>query len=121
MLERQISGVGGIGWDERNRTANAVRVRALPGFKSPSLRSLTSVFSCSSLPGRALARVLPGAFAHSLRTKCPATLRSMPFWLILDGTFSACARPGRQLHSPGPGLTLEIRSAGSGVAGHLTR
>jgi hypothetical protein len=31
--------MAGIARDGTNRAANAVRVRALPGFKSPSLRS----------------------------------------------------------------------------------
>ena len=66
----------GIARDETNRAANAVRVHALPGFKSPSLRPLTSVSPAVNFWGRALARVLAGAFAHSLRTKCPAALRS---------------------------------------------
>ncbi len=43
--ERENPGIVGTAWDGLRRTANAVRVRALPGFKSPSLRRLTWEFA----------------------------------------------------------------------------
>jgi hypothetical protein len=41
----------GIVRDGSNRAANAVRVRALPGFKSPSRRPLTSASTEIPDPG----------------------------------------------------------------------
>jgi hypothetical protein len=55
----------GIAWHSANRAANAVWVHAHPGFKSPSLRSLTRAFSGIADLGESPGFVFWGRYAHA--------------------------------------------------------